>query len=109
MRLLGRCGTVARVAARQVYTGTPALVGAPAVILSIPSFATAVLSSGTSGSDDRAAVPADGRHPKAVVDRVRVVSRFVTYYRCCEPRVTNIKQAAAILDGLTIKPGATFS
>ena len=41
--------------------------------------------------------------------RIRVVSRFVTYYRCCEPRVTNIKRAAAILDGLTIKPGATFS
>ena len=37
------------------------------------------------------------------------VSEFTTYYPCCPPRVTNIKRAAALLDGTIILPGKTFS
>ena len=37
------------------------------------------------------------------------VGAFATEYACCPPRVTNIKRAAAILDGTFIGPGETFS
>jgi vancomycin resistance protein YoaR len=37
------------------------------------------------------------------------ISTFTTPYPCCEPRVTNIQRAAAILDGTVLPPGATFS
>jgi vancomycin resistance protein YoaR len=37
------------------------------------------------------------------------VSEFTTSYPCCEPRVTNIRRAAEILDGQIIPAGATFS
>lgn len=37
------------------------------------------------------------------------VSSFTTYYPCCASRVTNIKRAAAILDGTVLRPGETFS
>ena len=38
-----------------------------------------------------------------------LVSEFTTPYNCCEPRVTNIQRAAAILDGTIIPAGGTFS
>lgn len=39
----------------------------------------------------------------------RLVSEFTTYYPCCEPRVTNIRLAAELLDGTVLEPGGTFS
>ncbi len=42
--------------------------------------------------------------------RIRtLVSEFTTPYACCQPRVTNIKRAAQILDGTIIESGARFS
>ncbi|HMM48177.1 MAG TPA: VanW family protein [Miltoncostaeaceae bacterium] len=38
-----------------------------------------------------------------------LVSEFTTPYQCCQPRVTNIKRGAAILDGTIIPPDGTFS
>ena len=38
-----------------------------------------------------------------------LVASYSTEYPCCQPRVTNIQQAAAILDGTIIQPGDTFS
>jgi vancomycin resistance protein YoaR len=38
-----------------------------------------------------------------------LVSEFTTYYSCCQPRVTNIQRAAALLDGTIIRPRGTFS
>ncbi|MGD9696868.1 MAG: VanW family protein [Thermoleophilia bacterium] len=38
-----------------------------------------------------------------------LVSSFSTPYPCCEPRVTNIKRAAEILNGMIIPAGGTFS
>ena len=38
-----------------------------------------------------------------------LVSEFATYYECCQPRVSNIKRAAELLDGTIIMPGAEFS
>ena len=40
---------------------------------------------------------------------IELVGAFTTEYACCPPRVTNIKRAAAILDGTMIGPGETFS
>ena len=37
------------------------------------------------------------------------VSEFTTNYECCQPRVTNIKRAAELLDGTVIPPGKKFS
>jgi hypothetical protein len=42
--------------------------------------------------------------------RIReLVSEFTTHYPAGEPRVVNIKRAAALLDGMILAPGATFS
>ncbi len=42
--------------------------------------------------------------------RIRtLVSEFTTPYACCQPRVTNIKRAAQILDGTVIPADARFS
>jgi vancomycin resistance protein YoaR len=38
-----------------------------------------------------------------------VVARFTTRYPAGEPRVTNIRRAAELLDGTQLRPGATFS
>jgi vancomycin resistance protein YoaR len=53
----------------------------------------------------QSAGPERGPAPK----RVEVVGSFLTRYPCCQPRVTNIKRAAELLDGQTIRPGRTFS
>jgi VanW like protein len=37
------------------------------------------------------------------------VSAFTTYYPAGQPRVTNIRRAAQVLDGTILRPGATFS
>ena len=39
----------------------------------------------------------------------RLVSEFRTPYACCQPRVTNIARAAALLDGTVLMPGEVFS
>ena len=42
--------------------------------------------------------------------RIReLVSQFTTPHACCEPRVTNLRRAASILDGQIIPAGGTFS
>jgi len=38
-----------------------------------------------------------------------LVSEFTTYYSCCQPRVTNIKRAAELLDGTIVRPRTAFS
>lgn len=38
-----------------------------------------------------------------------LVSEFTTYYQCCQPRVTNIKRAAELLDGTIVRPRTAFS
>lgn len=37
------------------------------------------------------------------------VSTFTSLFDCCQPRVTNIRQMAADLDGRLVRPGETFS
>jgi uncharacterized protein YegP (UPF0339 family) len=37
------------------------------------------------------------------------VSRFTTFFNCCEPRVTNIRTIAAAVNGTVVQPGETFS
>ncbi|WP_214409552.1 VanW family protein [Sphaerisporangium fuscum] len=37
------------------------------------------------------------------------VAEFTTYFPCCAPRVTNIRKAAELVDGMLVKPGETFS
>ena len=55
------------------------------------------------------------REPQQIAEdlrwlRIRVlVSEFTTPYPCCAPRVTNIKRAAAILDGAIIRARERFS
>ena len=39
----------------------------------------------------------------------QLVSEFTTYYQCCQPRVTNIKRAAELLDGTIVRPRTAFS
>jgi vancomycin resistance protein YoaR len=41
--------------------------------------------------------------------RERLVGAFTTYFPCCEPRVVNIRRAAALLDGTVLRPYQTFS
>lgn len=38
-----------------------------------------------------------------------LVSSFTTYHPCCQSRVTNIHQAADIVDGTIVEPGQVFS
>ena len=50
--------------------------------------------------------------PTAAARKLRItepVSEFTTNYPCCPSRVTNIKRAAALLDGTVIAPGKEFS
>ena len=37
------------------------------------------------------------------------VSRFTTFFDCCQPRVTNIRTMAATVNGTVVLPGQTFS
>jgi vancomycin resistance protein YoaR len=37
------------------------------------------------------------------------IGRFATSYACCLPRVTNIKTVAAVVNGIVVRPGETFS
>lgn len=39
----------------------------------------------------------------------RQIAEFSTPYACCQPRVTNIKRGAALIDGTIIPAGGTFS
>jgi vancomycin resistance protein YoaR len=38
-----------------------------------------------------------------------LVSKFTTQYPCCPPRVKNIQRIAAMIDGVLVRPGETFS
>jgi hypothetical protein len=40
---------------------------------------------------------------------VERISRFTTYFDCCQNRVTNIRQIAREIDGTVVMPGETFS
>lgn len=44
--------------------------------------------------------------PQFPIERV---SRFTTYYDCCQNRVTNIRLMAKTVDGYVVMPGETFS
>jgi hypothetical protein len=44
--------------------------------------------------------------PQFPIERV---SRFTTYFSCCENRVTNIRLIARAVDGYVVMPGETFS
>jgi len=63
----------------------------------------------------RARLPITVREPQLTTAAARAmrireqVSSFTTPYACCQPRVTNIQRAAAILDGTIIPAGARFS
>jgi vancomycin resistance protein YoaR len=55
-------------------------------------------------------IPPSRTTEQARAMRIReLVSEFTTNYGCCPPRVTNIRRAAAILDGSIIPAGAAFS
>ncbi|MBA2295143.1 MAG: VanW family protein [Actinobacteria bacterium] len=43
------------------------------------------------------------------LDIRELVAEFTTYYSCCQPRVTNIKRAAELLDGTIVMPRTGFS
>jgi vancomycin resistance protein YoaR len=57
----------------------------------------------------RATAPALTTQEAEKLDIRELVSEFTTYYSCCQPRVTNIQRAAALLDGTVILPGGSFS
>jgi vancomycin resistance protein YoaR len=63
----------------------------------------------------RVRLPITVREPSLTTAEARAmrirerVSTFSTPYACCQPRVTNIQRAAAILDGTIIPAGARFS
>ena len=57
----------------------------------------------------RATQPALTTDEAEKLDIRELVSEFTTYYSCCQPRVTNIQRAAALLDGTVILPGKAFS
>lgn len=67
-------------------------------------------------TDDReVSAPVSEAEPKMTTKKAeslgikQKVSTFTTNHPCCQPRVTNIHQAAQILDGTLVKPGKTFS
>lgn len=51
-------------------------------------------------------LPANKPPPQHPIERV---SSFTTYFDCCLPRVTNIRQIARSVDGYVVMPGETFS
>jgi vancomycin resistance protein YoaR len=63
----------------------------------------------------RVRLPITVREPSLTTAEARAmrirerVSTFSTPYACCQPRVTNIQRAAAILEGTIIPAGARFS
>lgn len=67
-------------------------------------------------TDDRTvSAPVSDAEPKLTTKKAEAlgikqkVSAFTTNHPCCQSRVTNIHQAAEILDGTLVKPGKTFS
>jgi vancomycin resistance protein YoaR len=53
--------------------------------------------------------PAAGAAPARSSVPLELVSRFTTYYPQGQPRVVNIRRAAALLDGTLLRPGDRFS
>jgi vancomycin resistance protein YoaR len=53
--------------------------------------------------------PAAGASPTRPNMSYELVSRFTTYYPPGQPRVINIRRAAALLDGTLMRPGDRFS
>ena len=57
----------------------------------------------TKGWSQITAVNLQGDHPS------ERISRFTTFFSCCENRVTNIRTMARAIDGYVVLPGETFS
>lgn len=57
----------------------------------------------SAGWDQITPLEIDGDQP------LELVSRFTTFFDCCQPRVTNIRQIAREIDGTLVLPGETFS
>jgi hypothetical protein len=57
----------------------------------------------TGGWDSIAKINLQGDQP------IERVSRFTTFFDCCQPRVTNIRTMARAIDGYMVLPGETFS
>jgi vancomycin resistance protein YoaR len=53
--------------------------------------------------------PARGRPAATVNQNFELVGSFTTHFACCQPRVTNIRRAAQLLDGTLLAPGERFS
>ena len=75
------------------FSGLALRVGA----LFLASLAVAALSPAAAAATARSTEP------------LELVSRFTTYYPPGQPRVTNIRRAAALLDGTLLRPGDRFS
>lgn len=86
----------------------------PGIALDDAALASALL--GVAGSSSReVSLPLVSRQPNLSTEKARnlgvkgLVSSFLTRHPCCQPRVHNIHHAAAILDGVVVLPGETFS
>lgn len=65
-----------------------------------------VIQQGTGYTKNWSAITALNLHGDLPVHRV---SRFTTYFNCCEARVTNIRTMARKVNGTVVMPGETFS
>lgn len=102
----------------EVQGGQPVIVGGTAGVscCSIDAVAplTAALAAGVAASAP-VVVPVVVEEPAvAAADLealgvVEPVGAFTTRFPCCQPRVTNIRRMAELLDGQLIGPGETFS
>src|SRR5262249_18604136 len=50
-----------------------------------------------------------GRASAATTEAPVLVGSFTTPFPCCQPRVTNIRRAAQLLDGTVLPPNGRFS
>jgi hypothetical protein len=66
----------------------------------------AIIAGGTGYTKGWAAITAVNLHGDQPIERV---SRFTTFFDCCQNRVTNIRLLASELNGHVIQPGETFS
>jgi hypothetical protein len=64
------------------------------------------LTGGSNYTSDWSSITAINLHGDLPIERV---SRFTTFFNCCEPRVTNIRTMARAVNGTVVMPGETFS
>lgn len=64
---------------------------------------------GASAGADRDAKRTDEKKKKVDLDKLEVLSRFSTKFKCCEPRTKNIQRIAKMMDGIVVEPGQSFS